>query len=174
MPPKLSIRLVSSLITVPIVSIFLSEAIAQAASFVEQNYGKEYLKVRNFKTKSAGAQEAHEAIRPTHIDQEVAGKSEYEKRLYKLIRNRTLATQMADAQTEKTVVKIINDKDKAIFEAKGEVIVFDGFLKVTGRMKEDELPKLAKGDPLKDTEVVARQSFSKPPRRYTEGSLVKT
>ncbi len=149
------------------------QAIAQTASFVETTFGKNYLKVRNFKTKAAGAQEAHEAIRPTHIDQEVAGKTEYEKRLYKLIRNRTLATQMADTQTEKTVVKIINDQDKAIFEAKGEVIVFDGFLKVTGRMKEDELPKLTTGDPLKSTEITARQSFSKPPARYTEGSLVK-
>ena len=144
------------------------------AHFVEEKYGQKYLKVRNFKTKSAGAQEAHEAIRPTHIDQEVAGKNDYERKLYKLIRNRTLATQMADAETEKTVVKITNNLEpKHTFEAKGEVIVFDGFLKVTGRMKEDELPALTVGDPLKRQSITARQSFSKPPARYTEGSLVK-
>ncbi len=149
------------------------QAIAMCASYIEKKYGKEYLKVRNFKTKAAGAQEAHEAIRPTHIDQEIAGKTDYEKRLYKLIRNRTLATQMAEAKIEKTVVKITTPAAKPIFEAKGEVIIFDGFLRATGRMKEDELPKLAVGDKLKSEKIVARQSFSKPPARYTEGSLVK-
>ncbi len=149
------------------------QAIAMTAHYVEENYGKNYLKVRNFKTKSAGAQEAHEAIRPTHIKQEVAGKNDYERKLYRLIRNRTLATQMADAITEKTVVKITTPDAKPIFEAKGEVIVFDGFLKVTGRTKEDELPKLTVGEKLKRLSISARQTFSKPPARYTEGSLVK-
>lgn len=149
------------------------QAIAMCAKYIEENFGKEYLKVRNFKTKSAGAQEAHEAIRPTHIEQEVAGKTDYEKRLYKLIRNRTLATQMAEAKTEKTVVKITTPAAKPIFEAKGEVIVFDGFLRATGRMKEDELPALTVGDKLKTEKIIAKQSFSKPPARYTEGSLVK-
>ncbi len=151
-----------------------NQAIAQAAKYIEANFGPEYLKVRNFKTKSASAQEAHEAIRPTHIDQEIAGKNDYERKLYKLIRNRTLATQMAEAKTEKTMVKIKNDTEaKHLFEAKGEVIIFDGFLKVTGRMKEDELPALTAGDPLKAAEIKARQAFAKPPARYTEGSLVK-
>ncbi len=150
------------------------QAIAQTAKYVEEKFGQNYLKVRNFKTKSAGAQEAHEAIRPTHIEQEIAGKTAYEQKLYRLIRNRTLATQMADAQTEKTVIKIINDTEKKyLFEAKGEVITFDGFLKVTGRTKEDELPVLKSGDPLKASEIKARQTFAKPPARYTEGSLVK-
>ena len=149
------------------------QAIAMCAKYIEQNFGKEYLKVRNFKTKSAGAQEAHEAIRPTHIDQEIAGKTDYEKRLYKLIRNRTLATQMAEAKTEKTVVKITTPTAKPIFEAKGEVIIFDGFLRATGRMKEDELPALKAHDKLKPLKITAKQSFSKPPARYTEGSLVK-
>lgn len=174
------------------------QAIAMTAQYIENNFGKEYLKVRNFKTKSAGAQEAHEAIRPTHIEQEVAGKNEYEKKLYRLIRNRTLATQMADAQTEKTVVKIQTlerrentavssesaqdfleekittpDEPKHAFEAKGEVITFEGFLKVTGRTKEDELPALTVNDQLKVEEIIARQNFAKPPARYTEGSLVK-
>lgn len=150
------------------------QAIAMTAHYIEENFGKEYLQVRNFKTKSAGAQEAHEAIRPTHIEQEVAGKNEYEKKLYRLIRNRTLATQMADAKTEKTVVKITTlTEPKHTFEAKGEVITFDGFLKVAGRTKEDELPALNSGDPLKTIEIIARQNFAKPPARYTEGSLVK-
>lgn len=149
------------------------QAIAMCAKYIEQNFGKEYLKVRNFKTKSAGAQEAHEAIRPTHIDQEIAGKTDYEKRLYKLIRNRTLATQMAEAKTEKTAVKITTPTAKPIFEAKGEVIIFDGFLRATGRMKEDELPALKAHDKLKPLKITAKQSFSKPPARYTEGSLVK-
>lgn len=161
------------------------QAIAQTASYIENNYGKEYLKVRNFKTKSAGAQEAHEAIRPTHIEQETAGKNDFERKLYKLIRNRTLATQMADAKTARTTVKIQVSKESQAelelskaaldytFEAKGEVIVFDGFLKVTGRMKEDELPPLETGDQLKAESITAKQSFAKPPARYTEGSLVK-
>lgn len=150
------------------------QAIAMTASYIEEHFGKDYLQIRNFKTKSAGAQEAHEAIRPTHIEQEVAGKNDYERKLYRLIRNRTLATQMAEAKTEKTVISIVNDAEKKyLFEAKGEVIVFDGFLKVVGRTKEDELPQLAEGDPLKSQEITARQNFAKPPARYTEGSLVK-
>ena len=148
------------------------QAIAMMASYVEDNFGKEYLKVRNFKTKSAGAQEAHEAIRPTHIDTEVAGKNDYEKRLYKLIRTRALATQMADAKLEKTVVKITTPTEY-LFEGKGEIITFDGFLKVYGRIKESELPKMKSGDKLKAREIVAKQTFAKPPARYTEGSLVK-
>lgn len=150
------------------------QAIAQASNYIKANFGENYLQTRNFKTKSAGAQEAHEAIRPTHIEQEVAGKTEYEKKLYKLIRNRTLATQMADAKTEKTTIKIATSTtDDYFFEARGEVIVFDGFLKVTGRTKEEELPALTAGDQLKSTKIIARQNFAKPPARYTEGSLVR-
>ncbi len=150
------------------------QAIAMTASYVENTFGKEYLKVRNFKTKNSSAQEAHEAIRPTHIEQEIAGKNDYERKLYKLIRNRTLATQMADAKTEKTTIKITTPAEpKHLFEAKGEVITFDGFLKVTGRSKEEELPKLTVHDPLKASIITARQNFAKPPARYTEGSLVK-
>ncbi len=176
------------------------QAIAETAKYVENKYGAKYLKVRNFKTKSASAQEAHEAIRPTHIDQEVAGKTEYEKKLYKLIRNRTIATQMAEATTEKTVVKIqafernesntsISEdaqdflgkakkittpaEKKYLFEAKGEVVTFDGFLKVMGRKDDDDLPALTSGDTLKAKAIIARQSFDRPPARYTEGSLVK-
>lgn len=142
------------------------------ASYVESTFGKEYVKVRNFKTKDASAQEAHEAIRPTHIEVETAGKNDYEKRLYALIRARALATQMADARLEKTTVKI-STPTEFIFEGKGEVITFDGFLKVYGRFKESELPKISVGDKLTAASIIAKQNYAKPPARYTEGSLVK-
>ncbi|MBR6168964.1 type I DNA topoisomerase [Candidatus Saccharibacteria bacterium] len=148
------------------------QAIASMASYVEDKYGKEYVKVRNFKTKTAGAQEAHEAIRPTDISRESAGKNDYEKRLYNLIRNRALATQMADARIETTTITVATPT-KYKFVGKGEVVTFDGFLKVYGRIKENELPQLKVGDKLKASVITARQNFAKPPARYTEGSLVK-
>ena len=148
------------------------QAIASLASYVEENYGKAYVKVRNFKTKSAGAQEAHEAIRPTDINREVAGKNDYEKRLYALIRGRALATQMADAKIETTTVTISTPTEYN-FIGKGEVVTFDGFLKVYGRVKESELPKMTVGDKVSANTIIARQTFAKPQARYTEGSLVK-
>ena len=148
------------------------QAIASMASYVEENYGKAYVKVRNFKTKSAGAQEAHEAIRPTDINREVAGKNDYEKRLYALIRGRALATQMADAKIETTTVTISTPTEYN-FIGKGEVVTFDGFLKVYGRVKESELPKMTVGDKVSANTIIARQTFAKPQARYTEGSLVK-
>ena len=148
------------------------QAIASIAGYVESNFGKNYVKVRNFKTKDASAQEAHEAIRPTHIEVEIAGKNEYEKRLYALIRARALATQMADAKLEKTTIKVTTPTEY-FFEGKGEVVTFDGFLKVYGRIKDNELPKLAVGDKLTAAAIIAKQNYAKPPARYTEGSLVK-
>ncbi len=148
------------------------QAIASISSYVENTFGKNYVKTRNFKTKDASAQEAHEAIRPTHIEVEVAGKNDYEKRLYALIRARALATQMADAKLEKTTIKISAPTEYS-FEGKGEVITFDGFLKVYGRIKDTELPKLAVGDKLTAASIIAKQNYAKPPARYTEGSLVK-
>jgi len=153
-------------------SISLSgAAIAMMSKYVTGEFGERYLKVRNFKTKKAGAQEAHEAIRPTRIEAVNVGGTDYDKKLYKLIWSRALATQMASAELEKTVIAV--DASGEVFEAKGEVIVFDGFLKVYGSQKELELPKLSTGDVLGCEEVVARQTFAKPPARYTEGSLVK-
>ena len=150
------------------------QAVAAIAHYVTAEYGEKYLKVRRFTTKSATAQEAHEAIRPTQIERVTAGKNDYERKLYQLIRQRTLATQMADAITEKTTIKISTSAvPEHLFEAKGEVIIFDGFLKVTGRAKDEELPALATGDQLTPIKVTARQTFAKPPARYTEGSLVK-
>ncbi len=148
------------------------QAIAHMASYVESKFGKQYVKVRNFKTKSAGAQEAHEAIRPTDINRETAGKTEYEKRLYALIRGRALATQMADAKVETTTITI-DTPTPHHFIGKGEVITFDGFLKVYGRVKETELPKLKVGDNVDAKAIVAHQTYAKPQPRYTEGSLVK-
>ncbi len=148
------------------------QAIASMASYVEATYGKNYVKVRNFKTKSAGAQEAHEAIRPTDVRRETAGKNEYEKRLYALIRNRAIATQMADAKIETTTITIATPTPYN-FIGKGEVVTFDGFLKAYGRIKENELPHLKVGDHLAAESIVAHQTYAKPQARYTEGSLVK-
>ena len=150
------------------------QAIGQIAHYIEDNFGKEYLHIRAFKTKSASAQEAHEAIRPTNVAKEVAGKTEYEKKLYNLIRTRTLATQMENAKVAKTTVTLVPEKNKkATFIAKGEIVIFDGFLKVYGKSKDLELPELNNGDIVNYIEIIAHQTFSKPPARYTEGSLVK-
>ena len=149
-----------------------SQAIGAISGYIETNFGKEYLKVRHFKTKDASAQEAHEAIRPTNIANLNAGKNDYEKRLYRLIWARTVATQMANAKVAKTTIKIAAGADET-FVAKGEVVIFDGFLKVYGKSKDLELPKLAKGDKMDCLELTARQTFAKPAARYTEGSLVK-
>ena len=145
-----------------------SQAVAAIAKYIETKFGKNYLKVRAFKTKSASAQEAHEAIRPTDVTRTTAGKNDYEKRLYNLIWSRTVATQMAAAKVAKTTIKISHD-----FVAKGEVVIFDGFLKVYGKSKDLELPKVTKGDKLDCLTLTAKQAFAKPPARYTEGSLVK-
>ena len=145
------------------------QATAAMAGYIEKTFGKEYLHVRSFKTKDASAQEAHEAIRPTDITRTAAGKNDYEKRLYQLIWARTLATQMANAKVAKTTIKIA----PGTFTAKGEVVIFDGFLKVYGKSKDTELPKLTKGSAVKLTELIAHQNYGKPAARYTEGSLVK-
>ena len=155
-------------------SLNLSEqALGSIAGFIEKKFGKEYLQVRHFKTKDASAQEAHEAIRPTHIEVESAGKTEYEKKLYNLIRTRTLATQMANAKVAKTAVTITPAKTDYHFIAKGEIVIFDGFLKVYGSSKDTTLPDMKEGDIVDMNEITARQTFAKPPARYTEGTLVK-
>ena len=151
------------------------QAMAAAASFIETQFGKEYVQVRAYKTKSASAQEAHEAIRPTDMKLEKASSNEYDQKLYNLIRNRTLASQMASAKLEKTTVTIAISTRKEQFEAKGEVVVFDGFLRVYGTSKKeaDLLPAMASGAALDLMIATARQTFARPPARYTEGSLVK-
>ncbi len=231
------------------------QAIASATDFIKRLYGPDYSTVRKFKTKSASAQEAHEAIRPTDITRETVTSNEYDQKLYGLIRRRTLASQMSAAKLEKTTVVIsiektlvspsssrvhsslasppemsrersaetsaprerftasvggdetssTNSTDQLepratsqkksglalagpglfsddvreatvtdlYFEAKGEVITFDGFLRVYGGGKDELLPKLHTGDTLETHDITARQTFARPPARYTEGSLVK-
>ena len=231
------------------------QAIASATDFIKRLYGPDYSTVRKFKTKSASAQEAHEAIRPTDITRETVTSNEYDQKLYDLIRRRTLASQMSAAKLEKTTVVISIEKalvspsssrvhsslasppemarersaetsaprerftasvggDETSstnltdqlepratsqkksglalagpglfsddvreaatadlhFEAKGEVITFDGFLRVYGGGKDEILPKLHTGDTLETHDITARQTFARPPSRYTEGSLVK-
>jgi len=165
-------------------SVSLSNtALGAIAHYVRDTFGEDYAKTRQFKTKNKKAQEAHEAIRPTNIALEVAGSNDFEKRIYALIRNRTLASQMAAAQLEKTTVGIdayaagadIKTANKAVaqFKAKGEAITFDGFLRAYGKKEGKYLPRMAAGDSLIAETVRAKQSFSKAPGRYTEGSLVK-
>ena len=150
------------------------QAIASATDFIKRLYGPDYSTVRKFKTKSASAQEAHEAIRPTDITRETVTSNEYDQKLYDLIRRRTLASQMSPAKLEKTTISIdIQGNDTLRFEAKGEVITFDGFLRVYGGGKDELLPKLHTGDTLETHDITARQTFARPPARYTEGSLVK-
>ncbi|MNH50359.1 DNA topoisomerase 1 [compost metagenome] len=151
------------------------QAIAAAADYIKSAFGEAYSQVRTFKTKSSSAQEAHEAIRPTDMRLERGSSNEYDQKLYNLIRNRTLASQMAPAKLEKTTITItISTSDKA-FEAKGEVIIFDGFLKVYGGSKKeaDILPPVKSGDAMTLASANARQVFARPPARFTEGSLVK-
>ncbi len=151
------------------------QAIAAAADYITSAFGKEYSQVRTFKTKSASAQEAHEAIRPTDMSVEKGSSNEYDQKLYDLIRRRTLASQMAPAKLEKTTVTITISDTQNTFEAKGEVILFDGFLKVYGASKKDPdlLPAMKSGDVLSRDVISARQVFDRPPARFTEGSLVK-
>lgn len=153
------------------------QAIAAATDLIKRLYGVEYSHVRKFKTKSAGAQEAHEAIRPTDIARESVSGNDYDQRLYDLIRNRTLASQMAPAKLENTTVTITISSAQGkdlVFEAKGQVVIFDGFLRVYGGGKEDSiLPAVSKGDEVSQFSMEARQVFARPPARYTEGTLVK-
>ena len=156
-----------------------SQAIKAMADYITKTFGVKYLKTRHFKTKDESAQEAHEAIRPTNISNPSAGKNQYEKKLYQLIWARTLATQMANAKVAKTSIKLAPNENSAskiadaTFTAKGEVVIFDGFLRVYGKSKDLELPKVAKGDMMSCISLTAKQNFAKPPARYTEGSLVK-
>lgn len=155
-------------------SVNLSQqAIASAGAYIESNFGKEYHQIRTFKTKTAGAQEAHEAIRPTDFHRETVPGDARTNKLYNLIRSRALATQMADAKLDRTTAVINISGHSEQLTAKGEVVAFPGFLKVYGASKDELLPSLAVGDQLTVQELVARQTFSRPPARYTEGSLVK-
>lgn len=157
------------------------EAINSAKDFIEKEFGKDYSSPRNYTTKSASAQEAHEAIRPTDFGVKTIGDAQLNK-LYQLIYKRTLASQMANAKIEKTVIEIGNQALPSHFEAQGEVIVFDGFLKVYGISKTEEeedetneklLPKVKIGETLNFKKIIATEKFTKPSARYTEAALVR-
>ena len=158
-----------------------SLALNTAREVITSEYGPEYSRTRQFKTHSRGAQEAHEAIRPTYFDRKDTTGSNNEKRLYELIWRRAIASQMADARVEKTTITIGMSASPVNFTATGEVVLFDGFLKVytesyDSNNAEDEkaiLPRVDKGMGLTPESITALQRFTSPPPRYTEASLVK-
>jgi DNA topoisomerase-1 len=163
-------------------SVNLSEtAINQAKEAITNNFGDNYLNIRYYKTKSKGAQEAHEAIRPTYIENQTIEGESADKRLYDLIWKRTISSQMSDAELEKTTVVILGSGSPEKFVVQGEVLKFDGFLKVylEGTDEEDEeskegmLPSMKVGENLKANEINAIERFTHHPARYTEASLVK-
>ncbi|QNR25392.1 type I DNA topoisomerase [Croceimicrobium hydrocarbonivorans] len=157
------------------------DALGAAQLEIEDQYGKDYSNTRRFATKSKGAQEAHEAIRPTYFNKHSAGTGDQQKRLYDLIWKRAIASQMSDAQLERTVFHIDAPGEKLEFVARGEVITFEGFLKVYLEGTDDEdseeqsgmLPATKQGENLSYEDIVATQRFTKHPPRYTEASLVK-
>jgi DNA topoisomerase-1 len=157
-----------------------SLCIGSCKSVVTDTYGSEYLKSRNYSTNSKGAQEAHEAIRPTYMTNTTIEGTVPEKRLYELIWKRTIASQMADAVIEKTTVNIAISGHSESFVATGEVTVFDGFLQVYRESTDDEntnesiaIPAVHKGDVLTTKEITATERFTQHPPRYTEASLVR-
>ncbi len=163
-------------------SVNLSKmALGSAKTEIESRFGSDYAKTRQYATKSKGAQEAHEAIRPTYLNNATIDGSPEEKRLYDLIWKRTIASQMSDAKLERTNILISSSKATKDFQANGEVIKFDGFLKVymegtdeeNGDQKSGILPALSKGDLLNLNELLSIERFTKHPPRYTEASLVR-
>ncbi|CVK16949.1 DNA topoisomerase-1 [Apibacter mensalis] len=165
-------------------SVNLSEeALHSAKDVIIKQFGNEYLNTRQYTTKNKSAQEAHEAIRPTNLSIQEAGADDSQKKLYHLIWRRTLASQMADAKLERTIIDISNPHLKEKFVTKGEVIVFDGFLKVYQIQKEEDsadednneglLPVVEKGEEVQLSQIIGEEKFSRPAARYNEASLVK-
>jgi DNA topoisomerase-1 len=158
-------------------------AIQAAKETIINNFGKEYSNPHQYKTKSQTAQEAHEAIRPTYFENATADGTKDEKSLYQLIWKRAIASQMSDAQLERTTVKLSMSNSDLFFTAKGEVIVFDGFLKVylesndeenaNGDSESELIPPMKEGQELSYEGITATQRYTRPPARYTEASLVK-
>ncbi|MET3731015.1 type I DNA topoisomerase [Moheibacter stercoris] len=157
------------------------EAISAAESAIKKEFGEKYSSPRNYTNKNKSAQEAHEAIRPTNFAISSAGGDDSQRRLYELIWKRTIASQMTNADLERTIIDIENDRNAKMFQAKGEVIVFDGFLKVYQDTNTDEdaeddkslLPAVKVGENLSVEEIFGTQKFTKAPPRFTEASLVK-
>ncbi len=163
-------------------SVNLSETALEAAKReIKKQYGAEYSNPKQYKTKSASAQEAHEAIRPTYFEHSSVDGDNNERRLYDLIWKRAISSQMSDAKLEKTIVSVKATTNKDILTATGEVIKFDGFLKVYMESSDEEseetteglLPPLKVGQILQLNEIIAAEKFTYPPARYTEASLVK-
>ena len=156
-------------------------AIDEAKKQVVKNFGESYANPKNFSTKAKGAQQAHEAVRPTNFDMSPDNVKDYDqKRLYQLILNRTLASQMKPAELEKTNIKISSSNRSELFTANGEVIKFDGYLKLYQVSKDDDsaeddgiLPRFNENEILNLEDLFATQKFSRPPYRYSEASLVK-
>lgn len=157
------------------------EAIQAAESAIRSEFGAKYSSPKNYTNKNKSVQEAHEAIRPTNFDVKSAGADDSQRKLYDLIWKRTIASQMANADLERTIIDIENSKNPEIFQARGEIIVFDGFLRVYQDSVMDEdadddkaiLPDVTKGEKLAAEEIFGTQKFTKSPPRYTEASLVK-
>jgi len=156
------------------------EAQTAALKEIAHRYGEDYAQARTFKNKSKGAQEAHEAIRPTDLSSATVSADYDQMRLYELIWKRTVSSQMSDAKLERTVLKIDANQHNEIFTARGEILTFEGFLKVyLEGVDEDEeeaqgiLPPVEKGDTLTLRSLVSTQRFTRPPYRFTEASLVK-
>jgi DNA topoisomerase-1 len=158
-----------------------SLALVKSREMITSEFGEKYSKTRQFKTKSKGAQEAHEAIRPAYLDNPTTAGSQNEKKLYELIWKRTVASQMADAIIEKTSILIDMNNSPVTFQANGEVIKFDGFLRVYAESSDQEnndedryvIPPVTKGMSLSYESITATQKYTLPPPRYTEASLVK-
>lgn len=149
-------------------------AIKTAEDFIKKSYGEQYHKVRQFKTKNESAQEAHEAIRPTDFTKLELGADAQQRKLYQLIWQRAIASQMSDAKLERTEISITISTREEKLIAKGEMLAFDGFLKVYGGGKDDTLlPTVTKGQELPLSEMSAVETFSRPPARFSEASLVK-
>ncbi|MDD3860028.1 MAG: type I DNA topoisomerase [Bacteroidales bacterium] len=156
-------------------------AIGSVKNLIINNYGEDYLKIRKYENKIKGAQEAHEAIRPTYIENETIEAGKQEQRLYDLIRKRAIASQMQDAKIEKTIITINNKDNKIVFTATGEIITFEGFLKLYTESSDEEnidekeciLPNVKKGEKAAASKIEAIEKYDQPPYRYTEASLVK-
>jgi len=155
-------------------TLLSSLALNAIGGYITQHFGQQYLKRRQYQTKNQSAQEAHEAIRPTNVDRESIEGESAEKRLYDLIWRKAVASQMSEASIDRTELDISISNQKEIFIAKGESLVFDGFMKVYGGTKEDViLPNLKQGDSLLINQLSAREQFTRSPARYSEAGLVK-
>lgn len=155
-------------------TILSGQAIKAAETYITREFGTEYHQVRQYKTKNSSAQEAHEAIRPTDFSTLDAGEDDQQRKVYGLIWRRALASQMAPAQVDRTEINIALSNRPELFQAKGEVLKFDGFFKVYGGGKEDTLlPPLQDGQKLEVEKLLASETFNRAPARYSEAALVK-